>query len=148
MFLRLWTRAPRTAIQSWAISIGANSGAAESASLARENALWMGWAERRLPLRDSEGAVPVPVGEIQQETGGQPDTEPLPRLRRQPFHDVNTGRGAAESDRPHEPDPERPGPVGILVTEHEHADADDGKREQRPDVREVVDLVFVHHQRA
>src|SRR3954464_14915151 len=118
-FLRLWTRAPRTVIQSCDMSNSQES--------------------RRVPKLLVYHAIPQlgafeAVREVERQPDQEPDAKPLPRRAWQPLHDEHAAGRRADADRPHERHAERTRPIGILVTEHQHADADQHEREQRADV--------------
>ena len=66
---------------------------------------------------------------------------------RQPVHDEQAAGGRQHAHRPDERHPERPRPIGLLVAQHEHADADQHEGEQRADVRQVVGFRRVADQR-
>src|SRR6187549_474286 len=104
MFLRLWTRAPRTAIQSCAMSpyrlfrglpkgvIVPSGGSTEAGSLARQSS-----SVRRL-----EAAVTIAVDKVENQPDGEPDTESFPGVGRQPHHHVNARGGTDQRHPPHE----------------------------------------------
>src|SRR5918992_683248 len=139
-FLRLWTRAPRTAIQSCAISPTGYFGENPKGLLYHS------------PFGGSgdlaEPAAPVPVDEIQEQPNRQPPREPGLGLRRQPHHYVDAGGGAGQRNGPDKWHSERTRTAGILVTEDEHADTHDRERGERADIGEVVNLVLVSHEAA
>ena len=62
---------------------------------------------------------------------------------RQSLHDEEASRGRQDRHGPHEGHSEWTRPIGLLVAQDQHADADEREREQRPDVRQVVSLVRV-----
>ncbi len=91
--------------------------------------------------------MPVAVERVDQPAQQQPDSKSLPRRSRQPQHRVETREGPEQADPPDERHPERSRAIGLCVSEHQHADANDGERRQRADVGEVVDLVLVGDER-
>src|SRR5688572_7303799 len=112
MFLRLWTRAPRTAIQSCAISLyrlyrGLPKGVIVPSGSSRSRGVLSGSSSSVCAL---EPAVPIAVHEVEDQPDRQPDTEPFPCLPRQPDHHVNARDSTDHRDRPHEAHPERPRP--------------------------------------
>src|SRR5450759_3215693 len=102
IFFRLWTRAPRTVIQSCAITAeifqeNPNSNCTTRCR-AKGRGPWhraqaftlLGPMPRSYALSTTaiaQPAVLIPVGEVQHQADDEPDAEALPRLRRQPFHD-------------------------------------------------------------
>ena len=70
--------------------------------------------------------------------------EALPRLGRQAVHDEQAA-AAAEQDATGHTNGTRNGRgrSGSVYAQHEHADADEHEREQRPDVGQVVGLARV-----
>src|SRR5437899_7754523 len=83
-------------------------------------------------------AVREAIREVQRETDREPDAEALPRRPGEAVHDEHASRRRQEAHGPDKRHPERPRPIGLLVAQHEHADAHEDEREQRPDVRQVV----------
>src|SRR5688572_10179709 len=122
MFLRLWTRAPRTAIQSCAMSKRADFLMIPNQELYH--------ARSTLGLC-SQTAATEAVGEIKDEAERQPDAEAFPRMSGQTGHDVDAGRRTDQCDRPHERYPEWSWARGILVAQNQDADADDREGGQR-----------------
>src|SRR5215211_5418201 len=101
--------------------------------------------------RDAHGAqlgIAVPVYEVEGQSDRHPDGKTFPRAHRQPDHDIYAGQGAGDRDEPESLHAERPWARRIEIAKREDADADDGERGQRSDVREIVDLVFIEHQAA
>src|SRR6185436_8268780 len=131
MFFRLWTRAPRTATQSCAITAEifraspnkycTTKGRRRPGEIAlglRNQGLGIGPRLRATGkgLRSpAQPAVLIPVDEIQQEPEHQPVAEALPRLVRQPFHDEDAAGGRENRHRPHERHLERTRTIGLLV---------------------------------
>src|SRR5262245_37238661 len=94
MFFRLWTRAPRTAIQSCAISpYRLFPGKPKGSIVPPLRALSR--------VRAPQPAVAIAVDEIQQKSDGEPDAEPFPRMGWEPDHYVDAGR---RPDKRHDPD--------------------------------------------
>src|SRR5215204_2893112 len=133
MFLRLWTRAPRTAIQSCAIGPGV-SAKSKTAILSPTCAIRasVGTRPAELPLPRQRQSTPVEltlavtVEHVDQDSDDEPDAEPLPSVCRQPLHRIDARRCPGERDAPDEGHPEWPRALGFLVPQHQHADADDG----------------------
>src|ERR1700683_3694640 len=67
--------------------------------------------------------VPDAVEEIHREADDQPHVESDPRDVREPVHQEDADGGAPKGYRPYERNLERPQPGGILVAQHQHADA-------------------------
>src|SRR5436189_400880 len=95
-----------------------------------------------------EGGVLEPIREIQQQSHRHPDPEPLPRAHGKTDHRVDARERSRDAHEPDEWHLERTRPIGLLVAQHQHADAHDRERRERSDVRQVVDLVLVEHQAA
>src|SRR4051794_21585417 len=98
MFRRLWTRAPRTAIQSWAMGSAASAGNPRPGPPCRAS---RGFPKRELYHADAlaaasagcvETAVLAAVGSVRHHADEQPDGESFPRLAREAGHDEHAGQ--------------------------------------------------------
>src|SRR5262245_49564020 len=90
-----------------------------------------------------ETALLAAVREVEDEPGGEPQDEALPGHEGKAGHQEEAHRGAEEGDHGNEGHPELPRPVRLLGAQDQDADAHEHEREERPDVRELDDLVDV-----
>src|SRR3982750_228394 len=100
IFFRLWTRAPRTAIQSWAIPTAWNFWKNPTSDFSTPTP----------PPTGAHGAPSVAVQEIKHQADDQPGPEPFPRLVRKTDHDEQAGRRREQGHNPDERHAERTGP--------------------------------------
>src|SRR4029453_5610141 len=92
--------------------------------------------------------MPVTVENVEDGADHEPDAKPLPCRPRQPQHGVEARERTKQADRPDDGHQERSMTIWFRVPEHQYPDTDDGKRRERSDVGEVVDLVLVSEERA
>src|SRR5689334_7115511 len=157
MFLRLWTRAPRTAIQSCAMLPRCGFPRVSKHSLYSNQELYhhgpggtdtaaavpLGRPSLGSLLQRSETTVPVPVAKVNTEADDEPRCEPLPCVHRQAGHRVQARERTSNGNQRQSRHAEWAGPIGIGAAEHQNAHTDDRKCRQRADVGEVVNFVFV-----
>src|SRR2546423_2160886 len=87
------------------------------------------------------------VENVENDANHQPPPDRSPGTVRQASHYKDAEPGASDSDDVQEGYANRPPPLRIGVTQDDHTDADERKREQRSDIRQIVSLSGITDQR-